>query len=337
MKHPAGSFKDLDFLVADDMALDSGSSGQRPQPKKFVIFFDSKNEAASAGRHLRRLLPIDQRHQVIWYMADMSTSFKEKAIADLASGKIRGILTTDVYGMVSICTLHHVRHLMYLQGMDLSDIDFVGQYKNTCDPCMLWQRFGRAGRDKDVQATALLFVESKDLDPVDPLEGRKRKSPEKDDTTEPKSKRARKEKPVPRVLDMDTVGEDEFWKARKEVYHEPIGDGKKAELSQVLDDIINAEGRGIHCRRKPFKVYFDDEEHSGLCASLLCSTLTNVPQESAAVVMPLMGIVLVVHHGHLVSHWGRGHLEMDQNISGTLKGEAQFTWHIPIRNISCPF
>jgi len=36
-------------------------------------------------------------------------------------------------------------------------------------------------------------------------------------------------------------------------------------------------------------------------------------------------------------HWGRGHLEMDQNISGTLKGEAQFTWHIPIRNISCPF
>jgi len=24
-------------------------------------------------------------------------------------------------------------------------------------------------------------------------------------------------------------------------------------------------------------------------------------------------------------HWGRGHLEMDQNISGTLKGEAQFT------------
>ena len=36
-------------------------------------------------------------------------------------------------------------------------------------------------------------------------------------------------------------------------------------------------------------------------------------------------------------HWGRGHLEMGQNISGTLKGEAQFTWHISVRHISCPF
>jgi len=182
--------------------------------------------------------------------------------------------------------------------MDLSDIDFVVQYKNTCDPCMLWQRFGRAARDKDVQATALLFVESKDLDPVDPPEGRKRKTPEKDDTMEPKSKWARKEKPAPRVLDADAAGEDVFWKARKEVYHEPLGDGKKAEINQVLDDIINAEGRGIRCRRKPFKVYFDDDEHSGLCASLLCSSLTDVPQEYGTVRTPSMGVVLVVHHGH---------------------------------------
>ena len=185
--------------------------------------------------------------------------------------------------------------------MDLSDIDLVAQYKNTCDPCMLWQRFGRAARDKDVQATAILFVESKDLDPVDPPEGRKRKTPGKDDATEPMSKRARKEKPVARVLDMDAVGADEFWKARKEVYHEPIVDGKKAELSQVLDDVINAEARGIRCRRKPFMVYFDDDEHSGLCASLPCSALTDIPQESAVVIMQLMGGVLVVHHAHLAS------------------------------------
>jgi len=132
--------------------------------------------------------------------------------------------------------------------MDLSDIDLVVQYKNTCNPCMLWQRFGCAARDKDVQATALLFVESKDLDPVDPPGGCKRKTPKKDDTTEPKSKRARKEKPAPGVLDMDVAGEDEFWKARKEVYHEPIGDRKKAEINQVLDDVINAEGRGICCQ-----------------------------------------------------------------------------------------
>jgi len=105
MKHPAGSFRDLDFLVPGDTALDHpGSSGQRLQHKKFVVFFDSKNEAASAGRHLRRRLPLDQRHKVIWFMSDMSAGFKEDAIADLASGKIMGICTTDAYGMVSTQT-----------------------------------------------------------------------------------------------------------------------------------------------------------------------------------------------------------------------------------------
>ncbi|KAF9642784.1 hypothetical protein BDM02DRAFT_3066120, partial [Thelephora ganbajun] len=50
------------------------------------------------------------------------------------------------------------------QGIDLKDIDLIIQWKVTCDPCMLWQRFGHGACDKDVQATALLFVESKDLD-----------------------------------------------------------------------------------------------------------------------------------------------------------------------------
>ena len=61
-----------------------------------------------------------------------------------------------------------VDRLTYLQGIDLNDIDLVIQWKVTCDPCMMWQRFGRGARDKSVQAKALLFVESKDLDPVDP-------------------------------------------------------------------------------------------------------------------------------------------------------------------------
>lgn len=183
----------------------------------------------------------------------------------------------------------------------MKDIDLVIQWKVTCDPCMLWQRFGRGARDKGIQATALLFVEPKDLDPVDPPEGRKRKAPEKEDKTAPKSKRAKKDKPTPRVLDTDAAGEEEFWKARKAVYHEPIGDEKKAELNQVLDDVINAEGRGIRCRRIPFKVYFDDDEHSGLCASFSCSTLNNIPQGFTTVTTLSTGLVLVVHRDRLAS------------------------------------
>ena len=154
-----------------------------------------------------------------------------------------------------------------LQGIDLKDIDLVVQWRVTCDPCMLWQRFGRGARDRDIQATALLFVESRDLDPVDPVsDGRKRKANKKDDENEPKSKRLKKEKPVPMVLDTDLIGEKEFWEARKAVYHEPLSDdnSRKVELNPVLDDVINAENRGFCCRRIPFKVYFDDYECSGM-------------------------------------------------------------------------
>ena len=46
--------------------------------------------------------------------------------------------------------------------MDLPDIKTVVQWKATCDLCTLWQRFGRAARGPDQEATAILFVEKKD-------------------------------------------------------------------------------------------------------------------------------------------------------------------------------
>ncbi|KAF9788745.1 P-loop containing nucleoside triphosphate hydrolase protein [Thelephora terrestris] len=184
MRYPANSFRDLDFLVSQVTDSDvSGSSQQRLQHKKFVIFFDNKTEATDAGSYLRSKLPMEERDKIIWFMADMSAGFKQDGVTDLASGKLLGICATDSFGM----------------GIDLKDIDLVVQWKVTCDPCMLWQRFGRGARDKDVQATALLFVESKDLDPVDATDGRKRKAPEEEGKTDPKSKRAKKDKPVPMI------------------------------------------------------------------------------------------------------------------------------------------
>ena len=46
--------------------------------------------------------------------------------------------------------------------MDLPDVRIVIQWKATCDLCTLWQRFGRAARGADQEATAILFVEKKD-------------------------------------------------------------------------------------------------------------------------------------------------------------------------------
>lgn len=162
---------------------------------------------------------------------------------------------------------------MHGQGIDLKDIELVIQWKVTCDPCILWQRFGRAARDKSLQATALLLVESKDCDRVEEKKVRKRKAVEDEsDKARPQPKRAKKkEKPPPMVLGVGQNTEDRFWKARAAAYHAPIDDKKaeKGDTNPVLDDVINAEVRGIGCRRKPFRVYFENDKLHGLFV-LLC-------------------------------------------------------------------
>lgn len=50
--------------------------------------------------------------------------------------------------------------------MDIQDIELVIQWRATCDLCTLWQRFGRAARDRLRHAIALLLVESSHFDDV---------------------------------------------------------------------------------------------------------------------------------------------------------------------------
>ena len=99
MQYPANSFRDLDFLVPGTTLLEP-SGGSQQRHKKFVIFFDNKAEATSAGIYLRSRLPMDQRDRIIWFMSDMSAGFKEDGVTDLASGKLMGICATDSFGMV---------------------------------------------------------------------------------------------------------------------------------------------------------------------------------------------------------------------------------------------
>ena len=141
------------------------------------------------------------------------------------------------------------------------------QWKVTCDPCILWQRFGRAARDKRLQATALLFVETKDCDQAEEKKTRKRKAVGNEgDKPQPRAKKTKREKPPPMVLGTGENAEDQFWRARAITYHARISDKKpeKGETNPVLDDVINAQARGIGCRRKPFYVYFDNEKLNGL-------------------------------------------------------------------------
>ena len=48
--------------------------------------------------------------------------------------------------------------------MDLPDIYIVVQWRATCTVSTLWQRFGRAGRDRALDTTAILLAEKEFFD-----------------------------------------------------------------------------------------------------------------------------------------------------------------------------
>lgn len=67
------------------------------------------------------------------------------------------------------------------QGMDISDIRLVIQWRASCTLPTLWQRWGRAARDQVLQGTAILFAEKEHFDDVREIkhqcqEERKRKA-----------------------------------------------------------------------------------------------------------------------------------------------------------------
>ena len=85
--------------------------------------------------------------------------------------------------------------------MDVPDIQFVGQWRATCKVAVLWQRFGRAARNKALTGTAILFAEkeyfdeervAKDARRRQREETRKRKASAKSSTVSlPQAKRIR--------------------------------------------------------------------------------------------------------------------------------------------------
>ena len=84
------------------------------------------------------------------------------------------------------------------------------------------------------------------------------------------------------VLGVGQNTEDRFWKVRAATYHAPIDDKKaeKRDTNPVLDDVINAEVRGIGCRRKPFRVYFENDKLHGVAhennLSDICTNHNNI-------------------------------------------------------------
>src|SRR5258705_4355704 len=78
--------------------------------------------------------------------------------------------------------------------MDISNIHIVGQWRATCNLSTIWQRWGRAARDRNLQGTVVLFAEKDYFDDVreekcQRQEARKRKAKRPLNTHAPASKR----------------------------------------------------------------------------------------------------------------------------------------------------
>ncbi|KZV90674.1 P-loop containing nucleoside triphosphate hydrolase protein [Exidia glandulosa HHB12029] len=116
-----------------------------PPPPKFMVFMPSKKECVEARLFLMHHLPLHSVGRICWFFSDCSEGYKNKMLQDLKDGKIWGMFCTDSAGM----------------GIDVPDVRIVIQWgiKNVTF-ATLYQRIGRGGRDRSLQALALVYVEN---------------------------------------------------------------------------------------------------------------------------------------------------------------------------------
>ncbi|KAF8475091.1 P-loop containing nucleoside triphosphate hydrolase protein, partial [Kalaharituber pfeilii] len=115
-----------------------------------MIFVDDCTEAQRIVSFLRGLLHPELQEDgaklIKPFSASLSNQFREIAIEDFRQGDTRILVCTDAAGM----------------GVDIPDVELVVQWdiKDFLTLSDLWQRLGRAGRDPNIQATAVVYAPS---------------------------------------------------------------------------------------------------------------------------------------------------------------------------------
>ncbi|KAJ3559557.1 hypothetical protein NM688_g273 [Phlebia brevispora] len=280
IEHALHSFQDLAFLVP---GLGGWPDGDH-LPPKFVVFCDSITDSVNAARYLRSRLPPPLRNKIMWFHSEMTNTYKAEVLEKLKSGEIWGLCATDAFGM----------------GIDLPDICLVIQWRVArVTMCALWQRLGRGGRNQSLEATAIVFVEAKYFDTErQRKEARKRSRREKtnkrkrkkrddgqrDEAREGGELHGQEEgdsdvelEDAPgtdenRIMDPDEVPggllPEEILEARKLLYAEQArqekSNGMKRkqtdQLDMELDDFINADIRGLQCRRNVVRAFLGSDK-----------------------------------------------------------------------------
>lgn len=276
------------------------STTTKSRPLKFLIFFDDIKDSVAAGKFLREHLPPEHRDKIRWYNADMSELYRSGELTAFTAGDRLGLLCTDSFGMVCYLFLEYTRDSAWLtdneQGVDIPDIDLVVQWRATCNIATLWQRFGRAARDPELEGKALFLVEPKYFDDEKAKKEarrdkraanlRKRKASQPTGTTSSKRRRVEggavihstsTRVPVPAAADREPSesgsdsdeDDDDLYAERRRLYQQETvpttasrrdKQQKAKEMEPAMNDMINPGSAGLDCRRKPINICFENDK-----------------------------------------------------------------------------
>ncbi|EAU82260.2 hypothetical protein CC1G_12869 [Coprinopsis cinerea okayama7 len=246
------TFEDLRFV------LNGYVPGKSAPKATFAVFFDNIPESIAARDALLKHLSPEDFDKILWFNSEMSGTFKTEHVEALRTGKLWGILTTESFGV----------------GLDLPNIDLVGQWRATCSITALWQRFGRAGRDRSKEATAVFLVEKEYFD-----DEKKRKEAKRLARLQKKNKKARNNPAtIPGSVTFIQEGQsnsssssesdDELPQITTPAPSTSAQPGRKRKkpervIEPEMDELINAKQRKYPCVRIPILKAFKDNRAGG--------------------------------------------------------------------------
>ena len=158
--------------------------------------------------------------------------------------------------------------------MDLPDIKLIVQWCAPASISTLWQRFGRCVRDPSLHGTAILLAEKEYFDHLETVQKKRKRIKTEPGTFMKRMKLAdQTTSNVPQTeeavgdegdangeQDEDTDDEQEEGEENKDekITKKSKKKLKKYKIEPAVFDLLNAEQRGLGCRRRPFMDKFQN-------------------------------------------------------------------------------
>ena len=257
-------FDDLRILFPENIS----SAEDIPQT---IVFYNARVGCGRMAKWLRSQLPPSLQHQSGMIVRNFSSVLdepsKQETLEQLRSGACRMVVCTDAFGL----------------GMNIRAIPRVIIWKLDAKVGIdsLYQRIGRAGRDTDERALALIFVSKANLSGQYVLPSRKDADSRNETTIRRKPRQTKNSTSVsPTEAQVSTTDDDGnfrytlpvsretepiFRKALPDIYASPTKEASdthsESNLTAGVHWVVQIDG----CRQQPFLVAFSDPEMMRTC------------------------------------------------------------------------